>query len=86
MALAQAQEAAGERDVCVMGGATAVQQYLQGGLVDELHIHIANVLLGAGTRLFAVFGSEVTPLERTRVIESPFATHLRFAVRTEEQR
>jgi len=48
--------------------------------VDELQIHVAPVLLGQGKRLFDHLGPEQIELERNRVVESPFATHLRFRV------
>ena len=51
-ALAQARDAAGEKDVIVAGGAQAGQQYLAAGLLDEMQIHVAPILLGDGTRLF----------------------------------
>jgi dihydrofolate reductase len=64
-----------------MGGADLLRQYLAAGVVDELTLTIAPVLLGAGKRLFD--GIERTDLtfERTSVIESPYATHLRYEVR-----
>lgn len=77
-ALKQAKEAAGDRDVVVMGGADVARQYLQAGLVDELRVHIMPLLLGAGSRFFD--GRRIE-LERTEVIESPAATHLTFRVR-----
>jgi dihydrofolate reductase len=52
-ALAQATEAAGDRDVRIAGGANLVQQYLAAGLVEELNLDQAPVLLGAGIPLFA---------------------------------
>jgi dihydrofolate reductase len=76
-ALKQARAAAGDKDVVVMGGAEVAQQYLGAGLVDEVRIHLVPMLLGAGTRLFD--GSRVE-LERTRVVESPAATHLTFRI------
>ncbi|GAA4572704.1 dihydrofolate reductase family protein [Planotetraspora kaengkrachanensis] len=51
-ALAQAKEAAGDKDVRISGGADVVRQYLSAGLVDELDIELAPVLLGSGNRLF----------------------------------
>jgi dihydrofolate reductase len=78
-ALEQAREAAGSKDVGIGGGAKVIQQYLAAGLVDELSLHVAPVLLGAGKPLFDGIGR--VGLERTRVIESPFATHLRYRVR-----
>jgi dihydrofolate reductase len=62
------------------GGASVVQQYLKAGLLDELQIHVAPVLLGGGTSLFDQLGIEPHGLEATRVIASPAATHLRFKV------
>jgi dihydrofolate reductase len=50
-ALAQAKEAAGERDVRLGGGVATIRQYLQAGLVDELHLAISPVLLGRGEHL-----------------------------------
>jgi dihydrofolate reductase len=51
-ALDRAREAAGTRDVRIGGGANTIQQYLRAGLVDEMHVAIAPVLLGRGERLF----------------------------------
>ena len=51
-ALDRALAATGDRDVRIGGGAAAIRQYLQAGLVDELHVAIAPVLLGRGERLF----------------------------------
>lgn len=78
-ALRQAQQAARGRDVVVMGAETA-QQYLRAGLVDDLILQIAPVLLGSGTRLFDHLGTEPVALRRERVVASPFVTHLRFRV------
>jgi dihydrofolate reductase len=78
-ALLQAQAAAGENDVCLMG-ADIAQQCLRAGLLDEMHIHVAPVLIGGGRRLFDHLGAKHIELERTRVIESPYVTHLRFRV------
>jgi dihydrofolate reductase len=52
-ALAQAREAAGDRDVRLGGGVSTVRQYLQARLIDELHLAIAPVLLGRGENLMA---------------------------------
>jgi dihydrofolate reductase len=70
-ALEQAKEAAGEKDVIVMGGANIVQQFLRAGLVDEMSLHLIPVLLGDGVRLFDGIGNELIELESTRVIDSP---------------
>jgi dihydrofolate reductase len=79
-AVRRAKAAAGDQDVLVMGGPTIVEQAVRAGLVDELALHVAPVLLGAGTRPFEQLGSEAIALERLEVIASPQATHLRFRV------
>jgi dihydrofolate reductase len=76
-----AHEAAEGGDVAIGGGANAIQQALAAGLVDELQVHVAPLLLGAGTRLFEDGGQPVG-LEATRVVSSPRATHLKYAVRS----
>jgi len=78
-AIAKARAVAGDKKVHVMGGASLIQQALQAGQVDSLHLHVAPVVLGAGTRLFDNL-TEPIELERTEVVESQFATHLRFRI------
>ena len=80
VALAQASEVAGDKDVLVAGGASLAQQYLAGGLLDELQIHVVPLFLGDGVRLFDQIDPAVD-LELTRVIESPTVTHLRYRVK-----
>jgi dihydrofolate reductase len=77
-ALEQARAATGGKDVAVAGGANVVQQCLRAGLLDELQVHIAPVLLGRGVRLFD--GGEQANLEITRVVDSPTVTHIRYRV------
>jgi dihydrofolate reductase len=77
-AIQQAREASGGRDVQVSGGASVAQQALNAGLLDELQIHVAPMLLGAGVRLFDRV--EPRPIELTRTVESPSVTHLFYAV------
>jgi dihydrofolate reductase len=79
-AIARAREAAGEKDVNVMGGADIIRQALRGGHLDELSISIAPVVLGAGKRLFEGFAESVA-LEPIRVLQSSFATHVTYRVR-----
>lgn len=79
-ALDRARAAAGDKDVGVAGGADVVQQYLKAGLVDEMQIHVAPLLLGGGVRLFDNLGVEQVEVEATRVIDSPGVTHLKFRV------
>ena len=79
-AIEQAKAAAGDRKVHVSGGADIVQQAFAAGLVDELHIHIAPVLLGQGTRLFDNLPDRMVELDRFRTVDSADATHLGFRV------
>ncbi len=51
-ALRQAREAAGDKDVRIGGGASAIRQYLEAQLIDEMHLAIAPAILGSGERLF----------------------------------
>jgi dihydrofolate reductase len=83
-ALEQAKEAAGEKDVIVMGGANIVQQFLRAGLVDEMSLHLVPVLLGDGVRLFDGIGNELIELESTRVIDSPEVTHISYRIVKED--
>ena len=82
-ALAQAQAAAGDKDVVVMGGADLGQQYLRADLIDEVQIHLVPVVLGAGTRMFEDVGRlDLEPLES---VPTERATHLRFRVKRASQ-
>ena len=75
----QAKAAAGPKDVTVIGGATTVQQCLNAGIVDELHLDMMPVLLGSGRRLFESIATDQIRLERTNVVALPAGrTHLRF--------
>ncbi|MDQ2999506.1 MAG: dihydrofolate reductase family protein [Chloroflexota bacterium] len=80
-AISQAKEAAGGKDVTIIGGASTAQQALRAGVVDELHIDIMPVLLCGGLRLFEALGTEQIRLERMQVVELPAGrTHLRFRI------
>ena len=78
-ALERARAAAGDKDVAIAGGANVVQQYLAAGLVDELQVHVAPLLLGGGVRLFDG-GGDQPALQQVSVVESPAVTHLRYEV------
>ena len=77
-AIEQAKAAAGDK-VVGLHGATMPQQALELGLLDEIHLAVVPVLLGGGTRMFDHLGGPIT-LERTRVVDSPGATHLFYDV------
>ena len=79
-AVTRAKDAAGEKDVSVMGGADVIRQALDADLVDELSIVVAPVILGDGKRLFDGFSKSVE-LEHVGVRQSPFATFIDYRVR-----
>jgi dihydrofolate reductase len=77
-ALEQARSAAGEKNVVIAGGASAVRQYLAAGLLDELYLHVVPIVLGAGERLLEDVGDP--KLEPIKVIASPAVTHVKYRV------
>ncbi len=79
-AIAQASAAAADGGVRVVGGAVVAQQLLHAGLVDELHLDIMPVFLGAGTRFFP--SNDLLPIKLERIgLEVGARTSLRFRVR-----
>ena len=82
-ALRRAREAAGQKNVIVMGGGEVLRRCLDAGFVDELALTIAPIVLGAGKRLFDGIGSADLAFEPAAVIESPAATHIRYRVKRE---
>ena len=76
-----AKEAAGDREVNIIGAASTAGQCLKAGLADELHVDIMPVFLGGGLHPFENIRSESIQLERIRVMELPAGrTHLRFRI------
>src|SRR6266436_529386 len=80
-ALSQALAAAGDQDVRLGGGPSTVQQYLKAGLVDELHVAIVPIFLGAGERLFDHLDGGPFGYECVELVSSPWVTHARFVRR-----
>jgi dihydrofolate reductase len=78
-ALEQAREAADGQDVYIGGGADIINQYLAAGLVDELEVHVAPLILGGGERLFDGVGPDLK-LEQLRAVEAPGVAHLKYRV------
>ena len=78
-AMAQAKAAAADKNVQVRG-ANVAQRALEAGVLDEIQIHQIPVLLGGGRRLFDVLPGLIE-LEIRQVINTPEATHIRYAVR-----
>ena len=75
-ALGRAREAASGMDVRIGGGPNTIQQYLHEGLIDELHIAIAPVLLGGGERLFDKVDLRALGYECVESVASETATHV----------
>ena len=77
-------KAAGEKDVAVAGGGTLLRQVMKAGLLEQLELHIAPVVLGDGQRLFDVSlglaDGEGIELTTTRVVDTPEVTHVRYTV------
>ena len=79
-AFARAREAAGSDGIAIAGGADTIRQALAAGVVDELGISTAPVILGGGKRLFEGFTQDVE-LDILSVHQGEYAVHTRYAVR-----
>jgi dihydrofolate reductase len=77
-ALDQARAAAGKRSVAIAGGASTVRQYLQAGLIDELRLHIAPVVLSVGEPLLT--GLDDVNLEQVSSVENELVNHVTYRV------
>lgn len=77
-ALAQATAAANGKDITLAGGAKAAQQYLRAGLVDEMELNLAPILLGSGERLFTDVGDNLHGLKLARTVAMHNVTHLKY--------
>jgi dihydrofolate reductase len=75
-ALERAMRAANGRDVRLGGGVETIRQYLQAGLIDEMHLAVSPVFLGAGENLFAGLDLPKLGYRRTEHVSSPNATHV----------
>ena len=75
-ALKQARAAAGGKDVKIGGGVATVRQYLRAGLVDEMHLALAPVLLGRGEALFADLDLRALGFRVVERVATEAATHL----------
>jgi dihydrofolate reductase len=80
-ALRRAREAAGGKDTRIAGGANAIVQYLNAGLIDEFSVAVPPMFMGAGTRLFDGLDPSRLKLEMVKTTAaSPMVTHLTYAV------
>src|SRR5688572_28137369 len=77
-ALTKAREAAGDRNVKIIGGASTINQYLAAGLIDELWLHIVPVIIGTGVRLFE--GVKDIKLEPVEISGTGVVTHIQYNV------
>jgi dihydrofolate reductase len=75
-ALKLARDAAGTKDIRLGGGVATIRQFLQAGLIDEMHIAIAPTLLGAGEHLFGGLDLPRLGYTRSEHVPTPAATHL----------
>jgi dihydrofolate reductase len=78
-AIRQAKEAAGDKDV-VICTPSILQQALKSGLVDEIHVDVAPILIGGGVSLFDRLGTGPMNLECIQNVQTPHVTHLGFRV------
>ena len=77
-ALTRARDAAGDRNVAVLGGAEIIRQCIRGGLLDELRLHFVHIVLGGGTALFGGLDPADVALKRIGLIDADGVTHLTF--------
>jgi dihydrofolate reductase len=77
-ALTRARRAAGDANVCIMGGPTLAREYLAAGVVDELRLHLIPTILGRGTRLLEDLDTRT--LAPLRTVATPLAHHLHYAI------
>lgn len=75
-ALTRAHEAANGQDIRLGGGVATIRQYLQAGLIDELHIAISPILLGSGEHLLAGIDTPKLGYAITEHVQTPKATHI----------
>jgi dihydrofolate reductase len=79
-AINQARAVAGDKNILLIGGANIARQCIEAGLLHEIQIHMAPILLKEGISLFGNLSPEQVKLETTRVIEAPGVIHLKFRV------
>jgi dihydrofolate reductase len=79
-ALARAKDAAKGKDVWLAGGASVINQYLAAGLVDEIDLSIAPLVLGGGERLFEGLERDSLKLTQIRAVDAPGVTHIKYQV------
>jgi dihydrofolate reductase len=78
--LEKARKEAGKKDVRISGGANAIRQFLNAGLIDECSLHLAPMMLGKGVRLFEKLDSGKFSFQILEVVNSQTVTHLKYKV------
>jgi dihydrofolate reductase len=78
--LERAKKDAGKKDVRISGGAIAIRQFLNAGLIDEFNLHLTPIILGKGVRLFDNVDKEKISFQILEVFNSPIVTHLKYKV------
>jgi dihydrofolate reductase len=84
--LGMAIEAAIGKDVCVMGGASTIAQFINLGLLNELHLHMIPTLLGDGIKLFDKIDREKINFKKISVLDGERATHILLEVQRNERK
>lgn len=79
-ALERAKAAAAGKDVRISGGAATIRQFIEAGVIDELTVHIAPVLLGNGVRLLDRVTRDALELQQQTASSSPLVTHIRYRI------
>ena len=80
-ALERAPDAAGDKDIRVAGGASTIRQYLQAGLIDEMHVPVSPILLGSGEHLLGGLDLPALGYRCAESVAGPKATHYIIARR-----
>ena len=80
-ALERARDAAGDKDIRVGGGASTIRQYLQAGLIDEMHVPVSPILLGSGEHLLGGLDLPALGYRCAESVAGPKATHYIIARR-----
>ena len=83
-ALQRAKDVAGENDIRIGGGVATIRQYLQAGLIDELHLAARPILLGSGENLFAGVNMPALGYQCAEHASTELATHLVLTKRADQ--
>ena len=79
-------EAAKGKDVCVMGGASTIAQFINYGLLNELYLHMIPTLLGEGIKLFDKIDKGKVDFKKIKVLDGEIATHILLQSKSENKK